>query len=527
MNIIFMRHGEATDNVKELISDREIYWSTLTENGKETVIESLKSLPKEITKIYVSPFPRTIQTAHFVHEKYSKAEVIIEKRLHEINHGKYSGKKNNNELDQTRIKQIAGDYFVRFGEYGENKFDIEFRLCEFLNDVYTNNFIDNTVMIVSHGSITSYMKRILNIKTPHIKTGKIEEFVNVDFIPLFKHMKKLNKIKREKEKERIQQIKKLDVSEELKEKLIKISKREFNNIEYSDDYFFNFIDGLNTKNLIQINNIDFPEGIILVCFYNDFSNFAEKWINHYINIGIKNFVLIDNNSADASTSILKKYENKVNIAFWKISDNYNCYKMCGWKQRIFEFYGSGKHYLTVDSDELFIYENYKNISLEEYLKLNKIPFIKSLMLDVYSSKNIFEGNIDDFKYVDKGTYKMTSNVPYGQRFFGGPRSRVFGINPSLQKIPLIFYSGKEMFVNDHYYYPWNINKKAKFCSYLLHYKFLPSDAEKYETFVKDGRHWNGSREYKVYNMVFKKNNNKLSFYDEEYSIPIENISFKF
>ena len=64
MNIIFMRHGEATDNVKELISDREIYWSTLTENGKETVIESLKSLPKEITKIYVSPFPRTIQTAH-------------------------------------------------------------------------------------------------------------------------------------------------------------------------------------------------------------------------------------------------------------------------------------------------------------------------------------------------------------------------------------------------------------------------------------------------------------------------------
>ena len=33
MNIIFMRHGEATDNVLELISDKEIYWSTLTDNG--------------------------------------------------------------------------------------------------------------------------------------------------------------------------------------------------------------------------------------------------------------------------------------------------------------------------------------------------------------------------------------------------------------------------------------------------------------------------------------------------------------
>lgn len=33
MNVIFLRHGEAKDNVKELISDREIYWSTLTEAG--------------------------------------------------------------------------------------------------------------------------------------------------------------------------------------------------------------------------------------------------------------------------------------------------------------------------------------------------------------------------------------------------------------------------------------------------------------------------------------------------------------
>ena len=27
MNIIFLRHGEAIDNVKKLISDKEIYWS--------------------------------------------------------------------------------------------------------------------------------------------------------------------------------------------------------------------------------------------------------------------------------------------------------------------------------------------------------------------------------------------------------------------------------------------------------------------------------------------------------------------
>lgn len=193
MNIIFMRHGEATDNVKEIISDREIYWSVLTDNGIETALESIKSLPDEIDKIYVSPFPRTIQTAHYVYEKHPESEVIIENRIREIYHGKYSGKKNNEELDNVRLKQIDGDYFIRFGDYGENKYDIESRLCSFLNDIYENNK-DKTIVIVSHGSITSYMKRILNIKTPHLKTGKIEEFINVDFKPLFERIEELKKM---------------------------------------------------------------------------------------------------------------------------------------------------------------------------------------------------------------------------------------------------------------------------------------------------------------------------------------------
>ena len=198
MNIIFMRHGEATDNIKELISDKEIYWSILTDKGKNSVLESINRLPSVIDKIYVSPFPRTIQTAHYVFNKYSNAEVIIENRIREINNGKYSGKKNNDELDRIRCKQIEGDYFIRLGEYGENKFDIESRLCSFLNDVYNNNSKINTIIIVSHGSIISYMKRILNIKTLHVKTGEIEEFKNVDFSFLLKHIEKLNAVKTSK-----------------------------------------------------------------------------------------------------------------------------------------------------------------------------------------------------------------------------------------------------------------------------------------------------------------------------------------
>lgn len=332
MNIIFMRHGNATDNVKEIISDKEIYWSTLTEDGRKTVLESIETLPSKIDKIYVSPLPRTIETAHLVSQKYKALDFIIEKRIREINNGKYSGMKNNEDLDRTRKMQIAGDYFIRFGEYGENKYDIELRLCNFLKDVYMNNFPSNTIMIISHGSITSYMKRILKIKTPHIKTGKIEEFANVDFNPLFKHIKKLNDIKLVKIRERINQINSLNINTKLKENLIKMVKKEFNNVEFSDDYFSSFISGLNEKKLSMKKSAKFDSSIILVCFYDNFENFAKRWIEHYISIGIRNFVLVNNNSTDNSSKILNSYAKKVNISFWSIKENCNCIKICGLKQ---------------------------------------------------------------------------------------------------------------------------------------------------------------------------------------------------
>lgn len=38
MNIIFMRHGEATNNKDEFLSDKEIYWSILTKKVKKNLL---------------------------------------------------------------------------------------------------------------------------------------------------------------------------------------------------------------------------------------------------------------------------------------------------------------------------------------------------------------------------------------------------------------------------------------------------------------------------------------------------------
>ena len=501
MNLIFLRHGEATDNVKEIISDKEIYWSTLTEKGKETIKNSIKYLPDIIDKIYVSPFPRTIETAHYVLNKYHNTELIIENRIREINSGKYSHNKNNLELDNTRIKQKNGDFFIRFGEYGDNKYSIEERLCNFLKDVYDNNFYNNNILIISHGSVISYMKRILNLKSEHINKGKVEEFKNVNFEELFNHIKKLKKLKLNKIKSYKKIIENIQINKNLKNNLIKMVTKEFNNLDFKEENINYYLDGLSTKKLIKINNSKFDNGIILICFYNNFEILTKKWIEHYIQIGIKNFVLINNNSTDNSTRILKEYMEKVNISFWKIDEEYNSIKINGWKQQLFEYYGENKLYLTVNQEELLIYENFKKISLNDLLIKEKVSNLKSLILNTYPNKNIYESNLKDYIYVDNSTYKISNKVPYRKIFLGGPLLRKIGISNNLQKISLIKYTGNEICINDNFYYPYEINNEAKFNSYLLNYEIL----------------------------FFNKKNeeNDINFFDKIYSTPIDNIDFKF
>ena len=99
------------------------------------------------------------------------------------------------ELDAVRTRQAAGDFFVRFGQYGDNKYSLELRLCEFLDDVRKRNFKNNTIAIVSHGTVISFMKRILELQPSHLKKGGFEEFSDIDFSKLDEHKDKLAAVK--------------------------------------------------------------------------------------------------------------------------------------------------------------------------------------------------------------------------------------------------------------------------------------------------------------------------------------------
>ena len=95
MNLILMRHGEARDNVKQVLSSDNLACSFLTKKGVKQVKITVDKIAriKRIDKVYYSPLIRTIQTAHFLKGLNLDIEFIVDRRIREINYGIYSNKK--------------------------------------------------------------------------------------------------------------------------------------------------------------------------------------------------------------------------------------------------------------------------------------------------------------------------------------------------------------------------------------------------------------------------------------------------
>ena len=81
--IVFVRHGEADNNVKRLLVGRHIE-SHLTECGIQQVKDTGQHLRKfKIDKVYVSPVTRAIETAKIICD-INHLEYETDERLYEI-----------------------------------------------------------------------------------------------------------------------------------------------------------------------------------------------------------------------------------------------------------------------------------------------------------------------------------------------------------------------------------------------------------------------------------------------------------
>jgi len=148
---IFMRHGQADNNVNRILVGRYIE-SHLTEYGKQQVADTskyLKNVP--IEKVYVSPVTRTVETAEIVC-KLLGMNYEIDERLYEIELGKLVG------MHFEEIIHKHGNLFLQFyneddamlARYGVESFaSVKSRVKHLLDEII-NIQQDKNVLLITH-----------------------------------------------------------------------------------------------------------------------------------------------------------------------------------------------------------------------------------------------------------------------------------------------------------------------------------------------------------------------------------------
>ena len=256
--------------------------------------------------------------------------------------------------------------------------------------------------------------------------------------------------------------------------------------------------------LVKESENDETTGPIIICVVKDDLERTKLIYKHHSDIGIDHFVFIDNNSEDGTLEWLKKQQN---VDLYSTTEEFTSNKKYGWINKILSIYGYNQWYLYVDSDEMFVYPNYENRSIQDYiaqLESNQETRVASLMVDMYSNDYVFNARdhyniLEDYRYFDTNSYYIEKSLK-GINVKGGPRLRIIkdkeNTAPLLIKHPLFYFTRGEIFESAHYLFPYQFDLTLK--SALLHYKFLPTDLEKYKVRAEKGNFSEGSREYKMY-----------------------------
>lgn len=529
MKLLLVRHGESTANANGVLSSYPGDEVFLTELGRVQARQLSLKLSDPINFVYVSPLKRTIETAEIVFENRT-GDISIDPRIKEVDYGNYSGHPNNAELDSIREMQVQGNYMVRFGGSGENKLDVLNRLYDFLIDVLGSHEEGATVLAVTHGSIISRIESIL------VDAGVVKKQNGVKNAEIREYALQKTDI------DKLVRLKKLDnllATSEYAEEIFQYRDRyaelaaDTKDPEVNLEVFEKFLEGLCTSRLmpLAVTNIETYRDLdsqtpVVVCAVHNSSLLIEMFIDHYTKIGVRHFVFIDNNSDDESVDTIKMKSKGLSVDIWQTDDTFDSFKAMGWKQRMFYLYGVDRWYINLDIDELLVFEGYdKGQSIRDFIvKLEQRSYsgAGSILVDMYSNspapdEATGDDILNEYRFFDIDTYDYDDSGDFGRRVFGGPRTRLIGRHPSLQKTPLVYVTESSIAINPHFWIPYDISRDARLCTALLHYKFLPGDLHKYQRYVDTGVHWDNSSQYRSYVEYAIEHGEVALFYSREHS----------
>lgn len=145
-----VRHGEAQHNVDHVIAsgpEKGKNISQMTKKGEAQILDFAADMKREkVQLIFSSPYERTKKTAQAI-AKATKAKVIVDKRLSEINCGTFNWRR---EREYHAYFASKADRFFKAPPSGETLTQVRMRMIDFIKDI-DRKYSGKRIAIVSHG----------------------------------------------------------------------------------------------------------------------------------------------------------------------------------------------------------------------------------------------------------------------------------------------------------------------------------------------------------------------------------------
>jgi glycosyltransferase involved in cell wall biosynthesis len=284
---------------------------------------------------------------------------------------------------------------------------------------------------------------------------------------------------------------------------------------------------LNVRHVAGPRRVAYAEDeLVVVCLAKNAERYVDTFVSHYLQMGVRHIVLLDNDSDDDTVAQAARHP-RVSVFRTTLSFRGN---NCAMRRYLLRRFGAPGHWvLCVDVDELFDYPDSERVdlaSLLRYLRSKSYTAMVAYLLDMLSDKPVSHrppaglslkdaypfydttavrklGYFEEDGYGGQRfvSHNALSNPAIG-RYVGGIRAQAFDLpHTYLIKHPLTLADGRVRLTHQHFVDHAHV---ADITGVLYHYKFVDDFRAKAEAAVRASTYADDSYEYRHYLSAVEK-----------------------